>query len=210
MTNSYWEKVYQGPLENIPWNRTQADYFKHAVDEGKIVGKTALDIGCGMGHKSIYLALHGFEYVTALDISPTAIEYCKTNAAKKNVAKKIDFYASDFLADFEFIQNMKFDFVLDWAALHCIDRPYHQRYLIKLLEHTKPGSHYLLRVFSSADKNIDHFIDQKVGQKNKVCVLQKEEVENLFSPHFSTLEYKTSKPRRHDNLFFIELLMRRK
>ncbi|MFA5926580.1 MAG: hypothetical protein WCT32_02175 [Patescibacteria group bacterium] len=44
------------PLDQIPWQRTQADWSRHLVDGGTIKGKTALDLGCGTGKKSIYLA----------------------------------------------------------------------------------------------------------------------------------------------------------
>ncbi len=51
-------------------------------------GKQALDIACGMGRHSKYLALEGFE-VDALDISSTAIESLQGLAHIK--AKEVDF-----------------------------------------------------------------------------------------------------------------------
>ena len=51
-----WEQYYKKtPLNEIPWQKTQADYFIKAVD--KIKSGTALDLGCGTGMKSIYLPL---------------------------------------------------------------------------------------------------------------------------------------------------------
>lgn len=206
---NYWERVYKTtPLENISWNRTQADYLKHAIDEGKIKGKSALDIGCGTGLKSIYLAKHGFD-VTGIDISETAIRYCLENARNSQPKGQIRFYQGNILDDLSFLQDRKFDFILDWALLHCIDRSHHQRYLEKILSYSQKGSFYLLRVFSSADKNIDHFIHEFGKEKNKICIFQKKEVISLFCPHFEIIEAKTSRPRRHDNLIFLEFLMKR-
>jgi len=50
--SNYWENYYSTkPLDEIPWQRTQADWFKHTVDSGVVKGKTALDLGCGVGMK---------------------------------------------------------------------------------------------------------------------------------------------------------------
>jgi len=40
---SYWDKYYQKPLDQIPWQKTQATWFEKNVESGRITGKTALD-----------------------------------------------------------------------------------------------------------------------------------------------------------------------
>jgi len=62
---------------------------KLVLDYAKLsTGKQALDIACGMGRHSIYLASLGFN-VDALDISTTAIESLQ---GRKNItAKEVDF-----------------------------------------------------------------------------------------------------------------------
>ena len=57
--NTFWDKYYQKPLDEIPWQNTQADWFKELVDGGEISDNSALDLGCGTGKKSIYLAQKG-------------------------------------------------------------------------------------------------------------------------------------------------------
>ncbi|MDI9311794.1 MAG: class I SAM-dependent methyltransferase [Limnohabitans sp.] len=47
-----------------------------------------LDVGCGAGSHSLYLQEKGF-CVTAIDISPNAIEACKLRGIKKSVVKNI-------------------------------------------------------------------------------------------------------------------------
>ena len=56
MKLAFWKRFYELPLDKIPWNRTQMDWFKELVDYGKISGTSAIDLGCGVGMKSIYLA----------------------------------------------------------------------------------------------------------------------------------------------------------
>ncbi len=52
-----WEKFYERPLEQIPWQTVQSDWFKQLVDNNKIKGKTALDLGCGTGIKFTWLSI---------------------------------------------------------------------------------------------------------------------------------------------------------
>ena len=209
MKKSYWEKFYsERPLDQIPWQRTQADWFKHSVDSGAIAGKTSLDLGCGTGMKSIYLAQNGFKTV-GIDISPSAINYAKKNANEAGVADKVDFYVGDIL-DLNFLGDLKFDFVLDWAALHCIERSEHRKYLQQILKHSKLGTLFMLRVFSSNDTAKSNFIDENQGAVSNVCVFQKDEIIELFGNDFEILEFKKSLPQRKDNLTFIEFLMKRK
>lgn len=37
--NNYWDQFYQRPLENIPWQTTQADWFKQLIDQREIAGE---------------------------------------------------------------------------------------------------------------------------------------------------------------------------
>jgi SAM-dependent methyltransferase len=62
-----WDKKYQNnPIPNIPIQLLTQ--YAHLANKGK-----ALDIACGMGRHSRYLASQGFE-VDALDISSIAID----------------------------------------------------------------------------------------------------------------------------------------
>jgi SAM-dependent methyltransferase len=70
-----------------------------------------LDLGCGTGNNSKFLIEFGFNYITAIDGSKSAIEI-----AKKFVkSKKCKFYCCDF-DNFKFIDN-KFDLIIDRGSL---------------------------------------------------------------------------------------------
>ncbi|HIB62568.1 MAG TPA: 50S ribosomal protein L11 methyltransferase [Methylococcaceae bacterium] len=57
--------------------------------------KTVLDYGCGSGILAIASVLLGANHVSAVDIDTQAITATKNNAAKNNIASKIDCYLPD-------------------------------------------------------------------------------------------------------------------
>ena len=73
------------PLKDIPWNREEPPaVLVHLVDAGKITPCKTIDLGCGAGNYSIYLAQRGFS-ITGVDRSPTAIRIAKKQAQKQGV-----------------------------------------------------------------------------------------------------------------------------
>ena len=118
-----FEKAYEKPGEAIWTHENPPKSLKRLVETGQIKPCKVLDIGCGEGFYSIYLASKGFD-VLGIDISENAIKYAKENAEKAGV--KIRFKVMD-LKDLSEL-NEKFDFVLEWAILHGISfeqRPKH-------------------------------------------------------------------------------------
>jgi SAM-dependent methyltransferase len=59
----------------------------------------ALDLGCGEGADAMWLAEHGWR-VTAVDISPTALDRAAADAAARNLADRIDFQRHDLTESF--------------------------------------------------------------------------------------------------------------
>src|SRR4030043_1814115 len=114
MKSKYWDKFYEKPLEEIPWQNVQADWFKELVDNKTIKGSSSLDLGCGTGQKSIYLAKYGgFSEVTGVDISERAIEIANQNAKEAAVRCK---FVCDDVTKWSFVKaGNTFDFILDWA-----------------------------------------------------------------------------------------------
>ena len=59
----------------------------------------ALDLGCGEGADAMWLAEHGW-YVTAVDISQTALDRAAADALGRNLADRIDFQRHDLTESF--------------------------------------------------------------------------------------------------------------
>lgn len=75
---------------------TTADQFRRYMNHLDLTGKTLLDLGCGMGGRSNYLAARGPERVIAVDIDAGAVETAKEYTARKfpDVADRIDYRVS--------------------------------------------------------------------------------------------------------------------
>jgi len=182
-----WEKYYrETPLEKIPWQKTQADYFTKLIDGGRIKPGTALDLGCGTGMKSIYLAQKGFK-VNGIDISETAIEIAKENALKANV--KIDFLVAD-ATDLNFLEDKRFDFVLDWANLHGIPEDKRKVYIREITKHIKRGGLLLLRCFAREDRDRNSVM----REMGRIYSFSREDIKSLYGEYFKILEMNRSKP----------------
>jgi cyclopropane fatty-acyl-phospholipid synthase-like methyltransferase len=107
-----WDKRYvEGEL---PWDSGRPDLHLAGVIEAHGIkpGK-ALEIGCGTGTNSIWLAQHGFE-VTGMDISQTAIARAREKAAVAGVTGRV--LVGDFMVDQ--VPGAPFDLVYDRGCLH--------------------------------------------------------------------------------------------
>lgn len=205
--NNFWDKFYQRPLDDIPWQNTQADWFKQLVDEKKIKGESALDVGCGTGIKSVYLAKNSFTEVIGVDISKKAIEYANGNVDKEMLAGKCKFINAN-VVNWGFIDlDKKFDFILDWAMIHCLDPIEYKKYAKGVSKHLKKGGLFLVRAFSS-DKDEKYFSAKADGADSKVYIFHKQDLLDIFS-ELELIDENISKPKTKDHFYFIELLFKK-
>ncbi|MCW3997359.1 MAG: methyltransferase domain-containing protein [Candidatus Bathyarchaeota archaeon] len=100
MTSDYnkWDKIYREyPLNTLGWKLGKPRPIlvelleKDLIRKGKI-----LDVCCGAGTNSIYLAKNGFS-VYAIDISKAAIQYAKKEAKKDKLL--IYFVLANFVSE---------------------------------------------------------------------------------------------------------------
>lgn len=110
-----WEQRY---VENqLPWDSGKPDtHLQQVIAAHGIQSDTALEIGCGTGTNSIWLAKHGFR-VTGLDLSLTAITRAEAKAADARV--DCHFFCGDFLTDP--IPGGPYEFVYDRGCFHVFD-----------------------------------------------------------------------------------------
>jgi ubiquinone/menaquinone biosynthesis C-methylase UbiE len=147
MNSSYdeWDQIYRKyPLEELGWKLGRPrPILVEFIEKGFIKKGKALDICCGAGTNTVYLAEKGFE-VTGIDISPKAIAYAKKKAKQANV--NINLMVQNFLnLPFE---KAEFDFVFDMGCFHHVkieDRPKFIKGVHRVL---KNGGTYLLTCFS--------------------------------------------------------------
>jgi ubiquinone/menaquinone biosynthesis C-methylase UbiE len=112
---SWWENVYKG---SPPWDiGGQQPEIVKLVENNEIKKGRVLDIGCGLGDNSIFLAKSGFS-VTCMDISNLAVE--KGEAKAREQAVKIDFRVGDALELDKYFGEGYFAVVIDSGLFHSL------------------------------------------------------------------------------------------
>lgn len=137
------------------------------VESGSVKSGRALDLGCGTGTNSIYLAKHGFQ-VVGVDFAPKAIEIARAKALKEHLP--VDFKRAD-VSRLDFLQQ-PFELVLDIGCFHSLGPEARTRYANQLARLTRPGSYYMLYAFGP------HFgLLRNMG-------ITREQIEECFGPAF--------------------------
>lgn len=88
--------------------------------ENNCRGKYVLDYCAGNGEDGVYIAKHGAEKVTGIDISNVSIENCTYLASKNGVSDVTEFIVSD--AENTGFEDNLFDIITEYGALHHLDR----------------------------------------------------------------------------------------
>jgi cyclopropane fatty-acyl-phospholipid synthase-like methyltransferase len=143
------EDVYQKvSTSEIPWNMEDPpEVLVNLVENSRIKPCRCIDLGCGTGNYSIYLAKNDFD-VTGIDISPSAIGIAKENALGKGV--RCNFIVADVLHAVNQIQGT-FDFAFDWEVLHHVFPQKRKLYVESVFNLLNPGGTYVSVCFSDKD-----------------------------------------------------------
>ncbi len=140
-----YQDIYSKP-NSAPWTYSQIPEELTDLIKNKILSSPGkvLEIGCGEGHQSIFLAKEGFN-VTAIDESKNAIKFAKQNAVNQKV--KVKFKVQEYRQIESYKE--KFDFIFDWRFLHQLtDEIERDEYLKHISNLLKPMGKYLSVAFS--------------------------------------------------------------
>jgi SAM-dependent methyltransferase len=131
----HWDNRYQ--TGDTPWDTGHpSSELIRVLREDKIIPGTALDLGCGTGSNSLYLAELGFT-VTGLDLSPRAVELARAKPATSKT--HVNFVTGDVLdppADL----GGPFGLVFDRGCYHIVRSIDVNRFLQTLERVTEPGT----------------------------------------------------------------------
>lgn len=132
-----WDERYRQGTP--PWDTGRpSPELVRLVEEQIIRRGSVIDLGCGTGADAVFLAKRGFD-VTAVDISPIAIERARARAEQHDAL--IRFVLGDAL---KFGQTAgTFDFVFDRGFYHAIRQTNLTGFLDMLWRITRPGTIYL-------------------------------------------------------------------
>lgn len=143
--NRVFQRLYKSARkpEDLPWHAAEPpDLLVSALNRRASPGN-ALDIGCGSGTYSIYMAERGYQ-VTALDFMPQAIAMLQDRLTGHDLA--VEAIQTDIN---KWVATKQFDVVLDVGCLHTrrsiIDFAV---YKAQLLSWLTPGGDFVLVHFA--------------------------------------------------------------
>jgi SAM-dependent methyltransferase len=117
-----WNESYRDG--NLPWDTGRpSSELQRVITQHIITPCRALELGCGTGTNSVWLAQQGFE-VTGVDVAPLAVEQAEQRARAAGV--KAHFVVADLLALPEL--NGAFAFFFDRGCYHAVRRGAPQQY----------------------------------------------------------------------------------
>lgn len=105
----------------------------------------ALDLGCGSGTDSVYLAEHGWE-VTGVDMVPEALDLARQRAGAFSVSAR--FVEGDVTHLQDFGVSGPFTLILDFGCLHTLPPDQRSAYVDSVSAVAAPGATFLLYGFA--------------------------------------------------------------
>ncbi len=184
-----WDKIYnEQSTAEIPWNFEKIPaWFSEIIESGWIQSGKTLDVGCGLGNYSNYLAENGFD-VLGVDFSKEAITKDKEKFKKDNLRfEECDALNLKSILDSE--NPEMFDFVIDISLLHHIKPEDRKKYAESVAGVSRTGTKVLVSCFSESDPVFE-------GQKafhnpdtdTVTYVLSREDIINTFQDQFEIEE----------------------
>jgi 2-heptyl-1-hydroxyquinolin-4(1H)-one methyltransferase len=147
-----FESAYRGEVAELglgtrpPWSIDEPQPELAAlIDQGKFHGDI-LDVGCGEAAVSLRLAELGYTTV-GLDLSPTAIDLARAEAAKRGLTK-----ATFEVADISSFTGYdgRFGTIVDSTLFHSIPVELRDGYQRSIVRAAAPGASYFALVFDRA------------------------------------------------------------
>lgn len=146
---SHWDDMYSRPLENIPWEISSPPQDLMAFLARNKTRGSALDIGCGTGNYTLYLATKGFNPVVGVDFSEKAIRLANQHTQDDD---GLTFIQGDVLELESLVGAAKFDFILDYSILHHISDEHIEKYVEQCRKVLKPKGVILLVCYTDVNE----------------------------------------------------------
>lgn len=142
-----WNDSYRDG--NLPWDTGKpSTELQSVVRQAGIRPCRALEIGCGTGTNSVWLAQQGFD-VVGTDVAPLAIERAEKRA--ENAGVKASFLVADVLQ----LPDLggPFEFFFDRGCYHAVRRSAPEQYAPSVARQLAPGARGLVLAGNAREPN---------------------------------------------------------
>lgn len=172
--SDWWDVRYLGG--DTPWDTGIVPPEVIALVDSPLVPRGwALDLGCGSGVTSCFLAAHGFR-VIGIDLSQVALRRASARASASGLPCSFVRASVDCL-DFVRLQAA---LAIDIGCFHNLTPTGRTSYVRSLAELLRPGAHYLLYTFFTPEAAVD-----PSGSSTAYVVGPADMA--AFAPHFTLL-----------------------
>jgi SAM-dependent methyltransferase len=128
-----------------PWDIGRPQPGMVALDDAGMFGPSVLDVGCGTGELSIFLASRGHA-VVGVDAVPAPIEQARQKAEQRSV--KATFVVADVLEVLARLDGRPFDAVVDVGFFHALGDEDRVTFARELADVMAAGGVYAMLCFS--------------------------------------------------------------
>ena len=188
--HEWWNTFYSDRNKPVP-------FFKDIPDEelvsycgdGILIGGNALDIGCGNGRNSRYLATQGFQ-VTGIDISEQSISWAKELTSEN--MNNIKFQCASML---EYaVDAGSFDFILDSGCFHHIKPHRREQYINRILNCLKDDGYFLMTCFNlNGGANISDYDVYRDYSMHGGLGFSEYKIKSILGKYFDIVDFRKMK-----------------
>jgi len=196
--SEWWNNFYAHKEKPIPFFKNIPDenlisYF----DRGLLNNGKALDIGCGKGRNSLYLAKRGFE-IYGIDFSETSIGCGKEIAKEQSL--KVNFLCQSIF-DFQDIPE-SFDFIYDSGCFHHMKPHRRNEYLKTILKYLKADGYFAMSCFNlKGGANISDYDVYRDYSMHGGLGFSEYKLKTILETYFEIIEFREMKESVDENIF---------
>lgn len=171
MQENIWEKEYRNPqlvsLSSVP-AQSLRDFVRFLRKDRKLEldNLNILDLGCGNGKNSFYIAEQGLNNkIVGIEISETALKYARELAPAGNFIKQSIGTPLAFA-------DSSFDIILDVTSSNSLNENERAVYLKEISRLLKPGGYFFLRALcKDGDKNAQNLLETNPGTEKDTYIM---------------------------------------
>lgn len=194
-----WDREYRNPKLVTGKEDPQADtlrFLKFLKKDQKyrVEDKVVLDLGCGTGRNSNYLADMGNK-VIGIEISKTAINKALNRA--KDLGISVDYRLGDIGAKYD-IEDNSIDVVLDVTSSNSLDEKGRDIYINEMNRVLKKGGYIFVRALAKdGNKNVKNLLKMNPGKEYDTYIMKdmgltervfsREDFIKMYSKYFKIL-----------------------